>query len=586
MTHRRSALAALLVLALLASAAVPAAGEAAAKRRADLRIVQLDLPATAPSAGAIVVRAKVANTGRRARASVLRLLLSRDGRADPRDAVLGRRAIPGLKPGKAAAHRASVKLPAVTGAWRLIACADATRKVRERNERNNCRARGVTLAKDPDGPPTPEEPAVTGPFDVTTNADPSRAATRVVGPSGATLSAAGADGTVYTLALPKDAVLGDTEITMTPLASVEGHPLDRGFAGGVQLGPEGLQLRLPATLTVQPPQPLAPEQVTALGYEGTGNDLHLFPGLVDGTAIKLYVSHFSGVVVGLASLTRQEELAKARVESAQAGYERDAAAIINEGRREGRGFDDPALRSSLVATFKAQYNNLIGPELDAAQTDDSKFYSSLRALIAWDRTVGLLGLTSCGFLSSSGCGTSDPFRPEFVHAGERWRKVVRNAYVKAYQRCRDEFDPRYANRILAITREAALLGLEIGDLGDTAACLKFELQIDTTVTREERADGAAVGSATAHVELPAMKIRFQPGSGFFGDRHVAGARLLALARRDERLLLRVDRCVRRRRRRAAAPARAAARPAWGRDPEPSRPDDPLQRVRDARHHRT
>ena len=58
--------------------------------------------------------------------------------------------------------------------------------------------------------------------------------------SGGTLQTTGADGTVYTLTVPPDALTQDTTISMTPLTGASGLDLAGGRLLGVQFAPEGL----------------------------------------------------------------------------------------------------------------------------------------------------------------------------------------------------------------------------------------------------------------------------------------------------------------------------------------------------------
>ncbi len=117
-------------------------------------------PATASPGARIAVTAAVRNRGRRpARRTSIAYRLSLDKRldaADPR--LVGSRAVKALKPRKRSRGKAALTVPAALapGVYRLYACADAGRKVKERNERNNCRrakrALRVAVAA---GPPAP-----------------------------------------------------------------------------------------------------------------------------------------------------------------------------------------------------------------------------------------------------------------------------------------------------------------------------------------------------------------------------------------------------------------------------------------------
>jgi CARDB len=154
-------------LALLAVAAAPAG---AARPRADLTISAFSVPRVPVAAGAAVtVRVRTRNAGRRrATRSVTRLYLSRDARRNGGDRKLRSIRVPALAPRRS--RRASVRaiLPAGTHArgYRLLACADASGRIAERRERNNCRAgRGrLTVVAAPAGSgPLTSGPAPTGP---------------------------------------------------------------------------------------------------------------------------------------------------------------------------------------------------------------------------------------------------------------------------------------------------------------------------------------------------------------------------------------------------------------------------------------
>lgn len=88
------------------------------------------------------------------------------------------------------------------------------------------------------------------PVNLELSLDRDEARARTIGPAGGTISATGADAARYTLRLPKGALLGETRITMTPVRSLGGLPLDGGMVAAVHLEPDGLALMAPATLTI------------------------------------------------------------------------------------------------------------------------------------------------------------------------------------------------------------------------------------------------------------------------------------------------------------------------------------------------
>ena len=119
------------------------------------------VPATVDPGTHLKVKDVVRNKGRRkARRSVTRYYLSLDRTRDKGDQRLaGKRVVKRLKPRRLSRGRARVRIPAglALGQYRLLACADDRRKVRESRERNNCRASRVVEVVQV-GEPTPGHP--------------------------------------------------------------------------------------------------------------------------------------------------------------------------------------------------------------------------------------------------------------------------------------------------------------------------------------------------------------------------------------------------------------------------------------------
>ena len=155
------------IVAMGVALAVLSAAPADAKKRADLFVTAVgEPPATLVAGTTLTASETVKNRGATAKPSSTAYLLSPDEFRDRSDFVLGARSVKRLKPRWSAAGRAQVTVPTVVpaGAYRLLACADAESQVRERSERNNCRASNgsvqvVGSAPAPGSPP-PGVPAV------------------------------------------------------------------------------------------------------------------------------------------------------------------------------------------------------------------------------------------------------------------------------------------------------------------------------------------------------------------------------------------------------------------------------------------
>jgi hypothetical protein len=157
----RSRLPVLVASVALAVTLLPAAGPAEAARRKapDLVVASASLSARTVTPGATVrVPHTVRNGGTaKARRSTARLHL-----VAGRSAVLvGTRAVGALKPRKRTRPAtATFRVPSTMagGTYAVRVCADDLRKVRERNERNNCRVAGTLQVKRPATPPPPVPP--------------------------------------------------------------------------------------------------------------------------------------------------------------------------------------------------------------------------------------------------------------------------------------------------------------------------------------------------------------------------------------------------------------------------------------------
>ena len=151
-----------IAVSLLAVLAGPLAGASArsAVARPDLVVAVLaNPPAAGQPAMSFGTSVKVANRGRAAaRRTVVAFRLSRDRRRSADDVMLPRRpAVKVLRRGAAVTVRTTLTLPAelANGQWFLIACADASAKVRELREANNCRTAGQPMTTTTIAPPAP-----------------------------------------------------------------------------------------------------------------------------------------------------------------------------------------------------------------------------------------------------------------------------------------------------------------------------------------------------------------------------------------------------------------------------------------------
>lgn len=222
---------------------------------------------------------------------------------------------------------------------------------------------GITEA--PDNPPV----------NVDVSLDSSHAVTQLVPVSGGTLSTTAADGTVFTLEIPNDALINETEITMTP---IEVSDMPEGYAAGpgVHLEPESLNLFNFATLTITPTEEIPIDQQIFFGYEGEGENLSLALPDPQSGETKILLLHFSGYFEGSGNL---EGIAIALPERGGAVVQelsnRVAELTQRERQRqklEGRKPLAPELSSELAKLFQEYYDRYVKVYLDISGESCSK----------------------------------------------------------------------------------------------------------------------------------------------------------------------------------------------------------------------
>ncbi|MEA2497508.1 MAG: hypothetical protein QOJ29_5419 [Thermoleophilaceae bacterium] len=154
------------VVAVLASLVL--ASPASAAKRPDLKVSAVSVGAGTVKRGTILHFGDVTKNGGRAKskASATSFYLSADAKKSASDFRVASRKVGKLAKGRSSAGALDAAIPRslVPGRWFVIACADATKKVRESNERNNCRTGAGLTVTGEDAPVTPagDAPVISG----------------------------------------------------------------------------------------------------------------------------------------------------------------------------------------------------------------------------------------------------------------------------------------------------------------------------------------------------------------------------------------------------------------------------------------
>ncbi len=156
--------------------------------------------------------------------------------------------------------------------------------------------------------------------------------------TGGTLVATAADGTVFTLAVPPDALAADTRVTATAAAIVSGIT-GAGALHAVNFQPEGLQFIGSAALRIQPVAPVDNAHILPFQAAGDGTDLRV--GILDGhpDSTTILVDHFSTTGIAIIDAVIDEITVRSPARNTEAQLWNDIAtnvAIRSEYVREGK----------------------------------------------------------------------------------------------------------------------------------------------------------------------------------------------------------------------------------------------------------
>lgn len=128
--------------------------------------------------------------------------------------------------------------------------------------------------------------------------EPGRATSALMTPEGGALTVTGGNGVVYTLTVPEGALEEDTQIAMHPIANLKNLPAGESLSAGVHFTPEGLRFVTHATLTMQLPPSMNPNDLIGVAYEGNAEQTRLDLHSVNGQTVTMSVHHFSGKALG------------------------------------------------------------------------------------------------------------------------------------------------------------------------------------------------------------------------------------------------------------------------------------------------
>lgn len=324
--------------------------------------------------------------------------------------------------------------------------------------------------------------------------DNARASTALIGATGGTIAATGADGTVFTLSIPANALASEERIIMTPVAQANNVPFSGGLVAGVQLEPTGLRLLQLATLTLAMPRPVPPGLETPMAWHDNGRDLYLHPLVVDPKVIAFKLIHFSGAGIGSGTSTeRKSKLASLPCDQESALQQRLVPVLQEERDRERQDLPpDPTFYARVEAILEDYYNFTVRPAMAVAlqSKDEDVLFTAVVQAMSTVRTL------------SYWLAAEDPFLKTAI--GQLAQFIAAALTIvsdNAFDRCTkahkiDEMQTLvYAERVA----EAMGAGVDLGTESKVERCGSFELDFDSTINRSLSFSGVS-RSDTMHAQ--------------------------------------------------------------------------------------
>jgi hypothetical protein len=335
---------------------------------------------------------------------------------------------------------------------------------------------GTAATVEPSAGSTTSAPvAVTpNPLAVSVETDAGSAVTAFIPTDGGSVRAVAADGTVLALSIPAGALLSPQDVTLTPVADVNGLPLSGGLAAAADISPDGLQLQEPATLTIEPADPQTGDLSVGFAYHGDGAEFHLYPAAFDDNTITVQLSHFSGYGAGAGTAADiAGQLERVPTAPGDQANQAIASAIAQSGATAGQSLP-AAAQSSVEDTLRQWWDQSVRPRLDNAQGDATQLDDAITEYLDWRAAVQMAVLTSA-------------FVDEDIEARDMLTFGIANGIDEFAMQCLQQDAPENVVFIARWWNVADNLGLQIGYSVQQIsaiikACAAFVLDFDSSLT--------------------------------------------------------------------------------------------------------
>lgn len=313
--------------------------------------------------------------------------------------------------------------------------------------------------------------------------DSSRSSSATIGSAGGTLSTTTAGGAVLQLKLPRGALAGNEQVTMTPLKAM--HRAGVKLVAGVELAPAGLRLLKTGLLYVTPASSVALTRQVAFGYQGNGSQFGLVP-LMPRSRIEIPLLMFGGA--GLARATPGQLAGRAahRPSDPESAWLSQLAVPLYRIRAHRSAPADRQTVSGLLASF---YDGYVKPLLRGSGASINSWTHAAVRSIAWEREVQMLRLTR-QFAADAKRVRSTVFKTALR---KRWR-LVKGA-------CHSGDTLTHLRNALVLARTAQRIGVgsRIGGATAIASGLQSCAQLNIQVALNQNKSGWQSGLSSTYL---------------------------------------------------------------------------------------
>ncbi len=337
------------------------------------------------------------------------------------------------------------------------------------------------------------------PLSVTPILDAGRAVSSAVTTTGGTITATAADGSVMTLVIPAGALVSTVTITVTPVSSIGGLPMDGGLVAGVEMEPSGLAFYKPVSLTIQPAASVPVANQVTFGYHESGAEFHLEPPVISGSAITLKLLRFCGE--GVANGTPANVAAQLlQVPTSSDDFIAQSLYQLVSAERQAQLNSqpgDPDFASKFQALMDEWENLEVMPRILNASSSCAAAREALSYVLSLERNRQILGVSA-----PNDSATADATISSLIAT------IGQQCIQEAYNQCVATGNvARMFQAVLGLEREKQLLGTSDGSTVPEGAdlaekCASWQVDFDS--------DMLWVSSGTTiNVEVTSSKIPFQ-----------------------------------------------------------------------------